>query len=217
MKNKLFLAIAAAAAVIAAPATFASSNDIYAGLGTTGLGVGYAYGINDHFSVRGEYAGLTYNGTYNSGGTHYDGDLKLQSAGIYGDYFPTGGAFRITVGYVSSGSKFSGKASGNNGTVTINHVDYSLAGESAKATVKFPSSMPYLGIGWGHNATKPGWGLYGDIGLQIGNPKSTIKLSPGLAAQVNPSDVRAQERQLNSDVKVLGGWPVLAFGVSYRF
>jgi hypothetical protein len=77
--------------------------------------------------------------------------------------------------------------------------------------------MPYLGIGWGHNATKPGWGAYGDIGLQFGNPKSTITLSPGLAAQVPASDVREQERKIDDSAKVLGGWPVLSVGVAYRF
>jgi len=211
------LLVASAIALAASSSAFASNNEVFAGIGSDGLGIGYAYGINQNFSVHAEYDGLSYSGTYNNSDTNYHGNLHLQSSGVYGDYFPMGGSFRVTAGYIDSGSKFSGEADGDAGTVTINHVRYSLAGESAKVSIAFPSSMPYLGIGWGHNATKPGFGFYGDLGVQFGNPKTNIALSPGLAAMVPASDVSEQERQINSDVKVLGGWPVLSFGVAYRF
>lgn len=221
MKNKypkrIVLALSAALALTAASSAAAGTNEIYLGLGSTGVGAGYAYGINDHFGVRGEFNGYSYSTDQKSGGTKYDGRLHLQSVGVYGDWFPWANAFRVTAGYVNTNNKFSGRASGNDGDVTINHVSYSLVGESAKVQVKFPSSVPYLGLGWGHNPSRPGWGFYGDVGLQFGAPKSRITLSPGLASQVPDRDVRAQEEQFNNDLKVLGGYPVISMGVSYSF
>ncbi|WNL48543.1 hypothetical protein RKE25_23300 (plasmid) [Dyella sp. BiH032] len=215
--NKLTLALASIVALTAASAATAASNEVYLGVGTTGVGGGYSYGINDRFAVRGEYAGLGYSGTYDNSGSQYKGRLHLQNVGVYGDWFPFAGTFRVTAGYVNTNNHFDGEADGGTGTVTINHVKYPLAGESAKVNIKFPKNVPYLGIGWGHAPSHAGWGVYGDIGLQFGNPTTRITLSSGLAAQVPPGDVKAQEDSINHDVKVLGGYPVLAFGVSYRF
>jgi len=218
MLKKIVTAVVATVSLtVASSAAFAGANEIYAGFGTTGLGAGYGYGINDHFAVRGEYSGLSYNTTYNNSGSQYKGSLHLQNVGVYGDWFPFGGVFRVTAGYVNTNNHFDGEADGGSNTVTINHVRYPLAGESARITVKTPSNVPYLGIGWGHNAAKKGFGVWGDIGLQFGNPKTHISLSPGLAAMVPPGDVAAEERSINSDVKVAGGYPVLAFGLSYGF
>lgn len=214
-KNSLLLL---AIALAASSSAFAANNEIYATVGSTGLAGGYAYGVNDHFATRAEYAGFSYDGTYDNSGTHYDGRLKLQSAGVYADYFPMGGSFRVTGGFVSNSFKFSGTADGNSGTVTINHVKYPLAGETAKATITYPSCMPYLGIGFGHNAAAlPGWHVVADLGLMFGNPTTHIALSPGLAAQVPASDIRAQEHQINDDVKVAYGWPVASVGVGFTF
>ena len=218
MKNKkILLALSAATALAAASSASAASNEIYAGVGTTGLGVGYAYGVNDRFSVRGQYDGMNYDGTYHNSGSDYKGKLDMSQAGVYGDYFPFAGTFRITAGFVHTSSSFSGEADGGSGTVQINHVSYSLAGESARIKIDLPSDMPYLGVGWGHNATKAGFGFFADLGLLFGNPKTHISLSPGLAAQVPPSDVTSEEHSINDDVKVLGGYPVATVGFSYNF
>lgn len=138
-KNTFVLTLSAAVAMSVASTAFAGSNEIYLGLGSTGVGAGHAYGINKNFGVRGEFNGYSYDTDYKSSGTKYDGRLHLQSIGVYGDYFPFANAFRLSVGYVNSSNKFSGRASGHDGSVTINDVSYSLAGEAAAVTVKFPA------------------------------------------------------------------------------
>jgi hypothetical protein len=215
--NRIFAGVSAAMALALSTTALANTNEVYLGLGTTGIGAGYTYGLNDHFALRGEFDGYSYSGSYNSNSTRYDGRLHLQSAGIYGDWFPFANWFRVSAGVVSTNNKFSGHASGASGTVDINHVTYSLAGESADASIKFPSTSPYLGLGWGHNPSHTGWGWYGDIGLQFGAPKSTITLSQGLAAQVPASDLDAAEHKIDRSIDVLGGYPVISMGVSYHF
>jgi hypothetical protein len=215
--NRVSVGVSAAVALTLSAATFANTNEVYLGLGTTGIGAGYAYGFNDNFALRGEFDGYSYSGNYESDSTRYDGRLHLQSAGIYGDWFPFANGFRVTAGVVNTNNKFSGHASGASGTVDINHVTYSLAGESADVSLKFPSNSPYLGLGWGHNPSHTGWGWYGDVGLQFGAAKSAITLSPGLAAQVPTTDVTAEEHSINRSANVLGGYPVISMGVSYHF
>ncbi|MET0332015.1 MAG: hypothetical protein ABW154_11370, partial [Dyella sp.] len=215
--HRVFVGVSTVMALSLSAAACASTNELYLGLGTTGIGAGYAYGLNDTFALRGEFDGYSYSGSYNSNSTRYDGRLHLQSAGIYGDWFPLANGFRVTAGVVNTNNKFSGHASGASGTVNINHVTYSLAGESADISLKFPSNSPYLGLGWGHNPSHAGWGWYGDVGLQFGTPKSVITLSPGLATRVPASDVTAAERTIDRSINVLGGYPVISMGVSYHF
>ena len=113
-------------------------------------------------------------------------------------------------------------------TVTVNGTVYQasdvgdLSGE-----VKFKSTVPYLGIGWGNVAGKNGnFHFVADIGVELqGSPDVKLHGSctaafaasnPSECAQLN-SDVAQEEKDLNDQVSDYKWWPVLNIGVAYRF
>jgi hypothetical protein len=68
-------------------------------VGTLGGGVQLGYVISPNkFNVRLNYAQYDYSQTSTSNGASYTGTLKLQSTGLFGDWHPFTGTFRLTGG-----------------------------------------------------------------------------------------------------------------------
>jgi len=107
-------------------------------------------------------------------------------------------------------------------------VPYGGDADTAHAKVKWPTVAPYLGIGWGHHASRgPGFGFIADIGVSFGSPKTELTISNLLrdklevvaAAQGSSaaSEIERQRRELADDVEEVKVIPRLFVGVSYRF
>jgi len=210
----------------------ASAQEIYAKVGILGVGAGYAHSVNDRFGVRADFSTI---GTISRNGTadrlRYDADLKANQLGAYGDWFPFGGSFRLSAGLHSRKLEVTadGRAS-QSGTISIGNVDVPYGGDAdtAHARVKWPTVAPYLGIGWGHHASRgPGFGFIADIGVSFGSPKTELTISNPLrdklevvaAAQGTSAaaEIERQRRELEDDVEEVKLIPHLFLGVSYRF
>ena len=162
--------------------------------------------------------------TQNDSNGNYSGDLKLQTVGLLGDWYPFAGAFRTTLGLVANGNKVTLTATPTGGNYVFHGQSYpstyvsSFAGE-----VKFNSTAPYLGIGWGNPVAKAKtWGFVSDIGVLFqGSPKvtSTVTCSAAGAAVCSQiqTNVAAGATQLESDLKNYKYYPVVSIGVSYHF
>ena len=91
--------------------------------------------------------------------------------------------------------------------------------------LKFNSTAPYLGIGWGNPVAKgKGWGFVTDVGVLFqGSPKvsSTVTCTQAaVTAGVCPTmqqSVADGATQLESDLKNYKYYPVISIGVSYQF
>ncbi|MBI5007886.1 MAG: hypothetical protein HZB95_12285 [Nitrosomonadales bacterium] len=221
MKKRILLA-----ALMTAFATAAQADGVgvYVNGGTTGFGLGLAGGSN---SLGGRLVYDTWKRKFDQTDSNgnYQVDLKLQTVSALLDWYPFEGAFRTTLGLVANGNKATLNATSISGTYTFNGQTYTATDVgSYTGEVKFNSTAPYLGIGWGNPAGKDKtWGLTSDIGVLFqGAPKVTSTVTCGAAltapqcAQLQ-SDVAAGATQLETDLKNYKYYPVISIGISYRF
>ena len=205
--------------------SFGSSFTIMPSISTLGFGLAVATPINNNFQAR---VGLNYAGfgiTSTTNDIKYDANLNLFSATALVDYYPFGldSWLSITGGLAYQDNRLSGKAvPSGTGTVTVNNVQYPLAGDSSiNGTFSFPNSIaPYLGIGFSTQIAG-GFGIYSNLGVIFaGTPKAEITSSGSINAVPGFQDDLAKEVKKSQDEvnkNVPGIYPVLTFGLSYKF
>src|SRR5712671_7570964 len=88
--------------------------------GTLGGGVELSYALSQRAAVRLNADGYNRKQTSTQDNIDYDMKLKLQTASLLGDWFPFANNFRVSLGAMFNGNKFTlnGKPSG--GSYTIN-------------------------------------------------------------------------------------------------
>lgn len=205
-------------AALAIASGTAMAGEVYTGVGTIGINLGYAQALTEHIGVRGEYNTLNYDRDFNTSDVDYNGKLKFNSAGFYADYFPFAGhGLRLSAGALVGSNKVTAEGKAKNGNFTVNGQNYSAAGQSVNATAKFPDVQPYVGIGYGFSPNKAGFGLYADMGVAYGKPKATLTVSQGLLAQAGQANVDAERQKLQDELDKLKFYPVVNVGISYQF
>ncbi len=194
----------------------------YVKVGLPGVVVGYAHSVNDQLGLRVD-AGTT--GSISRERTEsdvpYRARLKYNRVGLFGDYRPFGGRFRLTAGLTVNDaslkldSRFDGatEVTINETTITPSAADY------FRAHVKIPRLTPYFGIGWGHEPRETGFGFVADLGVSIGKPKVTVdqNLTDNHPSLISQEDVDIETRQLKDKVGKLRILPHVAVGMSYRY
>ena len=190
--------------------------------GTLGAGLDVSKGISEKLAVRLQANALNYDRNTTESDVDYKAELNLRSAGVLLDWHPLGGVFRVSGGAYWNGNKatMTGKPTG--ATYVINGTTYSSAEiGSLNGQVDFPSIAPYLGVGFG-SAPKAGRGMTFsfDVGvLYQREPNVALSVACGTTprcAQVQ-SDVAAETASLQDDLKDYKFYPVVAFGIGYRF
>lgn len=205
---------------------------VYGKIGFPGVGLGYAYGVNKNFGIRGDITTIgSYSADETSGDLSYKAKLKYHQAGVYGDYFPSAGNFRVTAGLQFRDAKVTGEGRPNiadqltigNTTVLVDQND------RLSAQIKMPTVAPYIGIGWGLNtaASSAGWSFFADLGVTIGKPKVSINVNDSLMGKLEAAAVAngttaqgeldKQVRELKSDSDKLKVVPQIFVGVAYKF
>lgn len=198
---------------------------VYINGGTTGFGLGVATGTE---TLTGRLSFDTWKRTFtqNDSNGNYTGDLKLQNISALADWYPFAGTFRTTFGLVANGNKATLAAVPSaTATYTFNGVDYAAADVgSFSAEMKFNSTAPYLGVGWGNPVAKDKtWGFVMDLGVMFqGAPKVTSTVTcggstPAPTCTALQDDVAAGAAQLETDLKDFKYYPVVSVGLSYRF
>lgn len=200
----------------------ALAGEPYVKVGLPGVVIGYAHSVNEQLGLRidaGTSGNISRDRTESD--VPYRGRLKYNRVGLFGDYRPFGGRFRLTAGLTVNDaslkldSRFDGATS-----VTINETTITpSAADYFRAHVKIPRLTPYFGIGWGQEPRETGFGFVADIGVSIGKAKVTIDQNlvenhPGLISQ---EDVDAETRDLKDKVGKLRILPHVAVGMSYRY
>lgn len=189
----------------------------YGVAGSGGYGLGVIKHINPHFGLRAEASTFSYNDTYTQDAVTYDVGLKLRDAGIYADYRPFAGNFRLVGGVTINTPSASMSAQPAGGFFTLNGNQYDATGESISASIRFPSSMPYVGLGWGYGGYgKTGLSFGVDIGAAIGKPSFTYTASSGLTTAAG-ADLQAEADKFAAEVQKIKFYPAFKIGVSYAF
>lgn len=208
------------AAVTAVGATPAHAGEVYGGIGLPGVFIGYAQPLNESFTVRADVATLgSRSADGREEGIDYDGKINLHRAGVFADWFPAQGGFRITGGLTFNDAKVKLTARGDGGTINIGGQDYVFTpADRFDVRVKYPSVTPYLGIGYGHHRTgATGWAFHFDVGASYGKPKVRGGVSGPAAALVRDEDVEQELDELRDSVEKYRVLPQLSVGASYRF
>jgi len=213
MKQALALLPLALAAPLAA-----NAGELYGLIGLPGAGIGYAQPLNERVTLRGDFVTLG-NRTKNTSeeGIDYAGKLKAQRAALLADWYPMQGSFRLTGGASFNQYQLDLRATGAGGTLTIGNTTYTTtADDKLDVQVKFPSTTPYLGIGWGHQAGS-GLRFSFDLGASIGRARLTAALSGPNAGGVSQADLDAELAELRDGVGKLRAIPQVSLGIGYSF
>jgi len=199
---------------------------VYGTVGTAGAGLGVGTEVADKVNVRVEMTRNSATVNETNEDLKVQAKLNLESAGIYGDYFPFAGTFRMTGGLMLKSPNGSVTASPVTGTTaTIGSVSYTFgANDNITGTVKYPSTMPYLGVGWGFGQLKEKGFKFGfDLGAGFGSLKSTLKVSDGIknaganAGKDITADIAAEEKKLNDKLNKVSFFPIVKLSIGYSF
>src|SRR5713101_4229512 len=192
--------------------------------GTLGGGVELSYALSQRAAVRLNADGYNRKQTSTRDNIDYDMKLKLQTASLLGDWFPFANNFRISLGAMFNGNKFTLKGQPTGGNFTINGTTHpaSQVG-SLDAAVDFNKAAPYFGIGYGRPINS-GLSLIFDLGVMSqGSPKSKIDVTCGAAIQGTPqctslqNDAAAEQSRLDDSLHKFKYYPVVSLGLAYTF
>lgn len=192
----------------------------YTAIGLPGLVGGYTHTVNEKLGLRVE-AGTTgtIEKTDTSSGIRFAGQLKYNRVGLFTDLHPFSGGFRVTGGVtfnratMALRSRFNGTTSVtiNGKTATPSAADY------FNAELKFPTVMPYIGIGWGHQLSKDRLGVTADLGVSIGRPKLSVKTNLVGQAGITQEDVDVKTDEIYNDIGDVRLLPSASVGLHYRY
>ena len=82
--------------------------------------------------------------------------------------------------------------------------------------LRLPSSMPYVGLGWGHQSNS-GQRFSFDIGAKLGKASLSYALSGPWTSSVSQADIDAELSELREGVGKIKLLPQLTLGLGYSF
>jgi hypothetical protein len=219
MMRKSFIT-AAVLPLLALPGLASADTSLGLRGGTLGGGAELSYALSQRAAVRLNADGYTRKQTSTQADIDYDMKLKLQTASLLGDLFPFANNFRVSLGAMFNGNKFSLKGQPTGPGYVINGNPYGAAEVgSLEAAVKFRKASPYFGIGYGR-PIKSGLSLIFDAGIMFqGSPRSKIDVNCGTTARCAQlqSDAKAEESSLDDSLHKFKYYPVISLGLAYTF
>jgi hypothetical protein len=200
----------------------AESGDIAISAQASSLGLGgeIIYDLTTRFNLRGgiNYFTYSYSGTEND--VDFDIDMTLLNEHIYIDWHPLKNGFRLTTGALFNQNELSMVAK-SAATYEIGDTTYTLAEVGDfEGAVDFNDLAPYAGLGWTNAMGRDKqWGFSVDLGVVFqGEPE--VDLTTNGTLQNNATflaELNAEEVKLQDDLGNYQYYPVIAFGVTYRF
>ncbi|AMO54838.1 hypothetical protein [Endozoicomonas montiporae] len=205
--------------LLLADGTHATTTDVGAGLGTLGGQLTFTNTMDEEYALRLQVNGFKYNYEFKESGVTYEGDLKLVSAGVLGDWHPWKSDFRFTLGAYYNGSQMDADAKASNGTISINGTAYdvnTIGGLEADLNVK--EFSPYIGLGFGGVLGESRFLYSFDIGvLYQGKPDIGLKTTKSVNDATLAANIEAQRKKLEDELKTFRWYPVVGFAIHYPF
>lgn len=209
---------------------FILSNMAYAGqgelgmalkAGTLGAGIEGTVGLTETLNTRLGFNYFSMEHDLTESNVDYEFDLDLMSISLLVDWHPLNNGFRFTAGAMYNGNEVDATGKPTGGSYSINNTTYTAA-EVGTLTgrIDFDDFAPYFGVGYGNAVGKnKKWNFVFDLGLMYqGSPNVSFAAngtSSGLAAF--QSELEAERRQLEEELDDFSFYPVISFGISYKF
>ena len=188
-------------------------------VGSLGAGATLALEINSRFEARLGFNQFSANFDLDVEELNYQGDIELQTTTAIVDFYPwQNRGFRLSAGLFANGNEITGTAEPANSTTFGGRVFQPEDIGSASATISFPSSAPYLGLGWGKRTSKDNRLLFSvDAGVFMqGGPEADISVeNPNNV--ITDEDIRLAREELQEQLDDFDIYPVLTIGLSYSF
>src|SRR5262249_6809657 len=152
---------------------------------------------------------------------NYDIDVKVHAGTALLDLYPGArGAFHFTAGLSTNPARgtLTGRPAGRSFTIN-NHTYTPHQVGTLTRTAQFPGIAPYLGLGFGTPARGGRLAFLFDLGVAFGKPKISLASEGGTKSN-DPqlqSDLNSQITSTQDDANKIPGYPVLTFGLMYRF
>ncbi|MGY0196791.1 hypothetical protein ACWA7J_17120 [Leptothrix sp. BB-4] len=197
----------------------AQAGEFYGQVGFPGAGIGYAQPLSDSVVLRADAVSLgSRSRQYTEEGITYQGTLKADRVAVFADWFPFGGVFRFTGGVASNKFDLTLDASGVGQTINVGNTNYTLGpGDGLTMQVKYPRTMPYLGVGWGHQPNVTGLRISFDVGALVGKPKVSATGRGQLANPSAQADIDRELAQVNDGIGKVSLLPQFSFSLGYSF
>jgi hypothetical protein len=221
-KTALFLTMAGF--LLAAGNASSADFGLYGTVGTVGLGGGVAVDLNKNIGFRLGYTTYSYDvDEVEDSDLTFNGEADLGGLQAMVDWYPFGGGFHISAGLMDSVDL--------NATAVPVGDSYVIDGEEydaddigdARGSVDCGSTAPYLGLGFGRALSADGhFSFVFDMGLIFtGEPDVSLNVTCAAAnadfCNDLAADVAAEEAAMQEDANDLKYWPLLSFGLSYKF
>jgi hypothetical protein len=186
-----------------------------------GAGAEVALKINDLFVVRGGISWIGFDADRKIEDIDYSADLEFLNGSLLVDLHPFRNGFRVTGGaYLGENTvDLDGTPSEN---VKIGGKTYTPAEVGTlEGELDLNTFAPYFGMGWisGHDKAE-GIQFHIDAGVKFGGDPSVELTSAGGILSTDPgliADIEEEAENIEDDLKLLGFYPVIGLGVSYRF
>jgi len=236
------LAAARSSNSAAPPAPKSSSKEHFnVGIGvkvsTLGIGGELALPVTHRSNVRFGFNAFNYNHTFNKDGVTYKGALDLRSAQALFDIFPFTSGFHLSPGVLLyNGNKVNANALVPGGqSFTLNGTSYvSDAASPVSGTGKltFYKAAPMFLLGFGNLVPRSDrrFSVSFEVGAAYqGPPRAALALSgnacdsTGLNCRAISSDptiqtnILAEQAKINKSASPFRFYPVVSFGVGYKF
>ena len=194
---------------------------IGAKVGTLGIGADVIGRINDSLNLRLGLQGFTYETRVTYSGVDYDADLELFSGMLLADWFPFANNFRISGGLMVNQNEVTLTGKPTRGTYSINGTTYpAILVGNLTGKGDFNTVAPYAGIGYGGAFSDTGnWSFFFDLGVLFQGSPNVSYTADGILAN-NPiflANLEQERQDLEDDLEKYQYYPVLSFGVTYKF
>ncbi len=183
--------------------------------GLAGLGVAGLVNVNKNLVFRAGINKSEFSSDFNVDNVVYKANLNLDSTFALADWHPfSSSGLRLTAGVFLNGNSFTGSAKAKGS-------DFGGTGAAANANVEidtkieFPSTAPYIGIGWGNtNNGKTGLTLGVDVGVMLqGAPTATVTQK----TSVNGLNLGQEAADVSSQLASFDTYPIIMVSLGFQF
>ena len=194
-------------------------------ISTLGFGLEAAKGLTPRFGLRGGFNYFSYGYEATESDVSYNLELELKSFGIFADWHPFRGSFRLSGGLLINGNGLVGNAKPS-GSFDIGDTTYTSGASgdinSVNLDVSYNAIAPYFGLGWDTTfGDHEHWGFTFDLGLVYsGSAEATLGINHNLtgpAATTLEAERAKEQNDLQNELDNLEWWPVLSAGIVYQF
>ncbi len=188
-------------------------------LGSLGAGANVAVEVYDVLEARVGINAFATDFDIEVDDLRYNGDVELNSTSAILDLYPVrGSGFRISFGAVLNGNEVDGTATPASATAFGGTVFQPEEIGSATANITYPSTAPYLGLGWGRRTGRQGNLMFSldagvlfqgraTVDLQVENPLGVI----------SDADIAQARQEIEAELGEIETYPVVTLGFSYSF